>query len=129
MHAKYGPIIRINPWELHVESPEFYDTLYASTWKIDKWDYVARIFGVGGGGFSTVDHKLHRMRRAGVAPYFSMANVRRLQPVLEERVQTCIRRLRTLAETGEVIRCVVIASAFSSGEYLTCTLNILHVLY
>jgi cytochrome P450 len=97
--------------------PDYYDTLYSATRKMDKWDFSARIFGVGGGGFSTVDHNLHRMRRAGIAPYFSTANVRRLQPVLDERVNVCVRRLRELKGTGEVVRCVVVASAFSSGEF------------
>ncbi len=74
------------------------------------------MFGIDGGTFATVEHNHHRTRRAAVSPFFSTANVRRLQPVIEERVQACLERLRGLAKTGEEFRIVVVASAFSTGR-------------
>lgn len=37
--ASLGPVIRINPYEVHINDPDFYDELYigASRGKIDRW--------------------------------------------------------------------------------------------
>lgn len=42
LHKKYGPIIRINPYELHIDDPEYYDELYvtASERKSDRWSWT-----------------------------------------------------------------------------------------
>lgn len=44
LHKKYGPIIRINPYELHIDDPEFHDELYVTAIKrkSDRWSWVVR---------------------------------------------------------------------------------------
>lgn len=74
------------------------------------------MIGLMGGVAATADHNLHRVRRAAINPYFSSVNVRRLQPVVEERVECWIGRLRGLRDSGEVVRLIVATSAFSAGE-------------
>jgi cytochrome P450 len=66
---------------------------------------------------STIDHNKHRERRAALNPFFSTANVRRLQPLIEEKVNLFVERLRGLRDGGEVSRLVVMLSAFSNGEF------------
>lgn len=40
-----GPIIRINPYEIHIDDPWFWDELYVSgsKGKSDKWRWSVRI--------------------------------------------------------------------------------------
>jgi hypothetical protein len=95
LRAKYGPIVRINPYELHISTPESYETLYSSSKKRDKWYWFVKMYGMDNSGFGIVDHSTRRMRRAALNPYSSTASVRRLQPVIEERVSVRLERLRS----------------------------------
>jgi len=53
MHKKYGPIVRINPMELHIDTPEYHEKLYGGN-KRDKGDWNVHQFGIPEATFSTV---------------------------------------------------------------------------
>ena len=111
LHSKYGPVVRINLYELHISTPEFYETLYSSSKKRNKWYWFVKMFGMDNSGFATVDHCT-----AALNPYFSTASVRLLQPAIEERAGACLERLRPPKGTAEAVKTQVFASAYSSGK-------------
>ncbi|KAL9609721.1 MAG: hypothetical protein Q9167_005529 [Letrouitia subvulpina] len=46
MHARYGPIVRINPHEIHINDPEFIDEIFAGPSKPrDKYRWISRMLG------------------------------------------------------------------------------------
>ncbi|KAG4418059.1 hypothetical protein IFR04_008796 [Cadophora malorum] len=115
MHEKYGPIIRINPYELHVSSPEFYEKLYAGPGKRrHRWDWMTVQFDVPQSMFGTNDHDLHRIRRAAVHPFFSKGAVRKLQPIIEERVEALMGRFRGFQASGEPVPLNYAFSAYTN---------------
>jgi cytochrome P450 len=124
MHAKYGPIVRINPFELHIQDSEFYDTLYSAggiSRKRDKWSWdTLGAAGVQDSTLSTIEHDLHRMRRSAIAPFFSSANVRKLEPVIQAKVGMLFRRLLEFKDGKEkvVINLSHAFSAFTNGAHL-----------
>lgn len=73
--------------------------------------------GLDKSSFATVEHDLHRMRRSALLPYFSMTSVRRLQPMLQERVDVMLGRLKDYQNTGEVLNLSCMYAAMTSGMY------------
>lgn len=118
MHEKYGPIVRINPYELHIQTPSYYDEIYAGGGKRrDKWDWFTKQFGIPESTFATPSHEKHRMRRAALNPFFSTASVRRLQPMIEERLQKFLGRFADFQKSGEPMTVSLGYAAYTAGEY------------
>ncbi|CAF9935909.1 MAG: hypothetical protein ALECFALPRED_006634 [Alectoria fallacina] len=114
MHQTYGPIIRINPYELHVADSDFIDQLYPTVAKnVEKWSWSAGMFGSTGMTFGTVGHTLHRRRRGAFSNFFSKTSVRRLQPVIQSRIDILCKKLSEKMDTGEPVNMVHAYSALT----------------
>ncbi|WYZ39302.1 hypothetical protein EsH8_III_001216 [Colletotrichum jinshuiense] len=94
LHRRYGPVIRINPWEVHVGDPDFFPELYTGPGRLrEKWPFYAKQFGSPESALATIGHEHHKLRRSALNPFFSTQSVRKLQPVIEERVDALLNRL------------------------------------
>ena len=79
LHKKYGPIVRISPWEVHIDDPDFYPTIYTSREGLDRPEYLTWRFGSPYALLSTADHHLHKMRRAAQDPFFAKNKITKLE--------------------------------------------------
>ncbi|KAH7115075.1 cytochrome P450 [Dendryphion nanum] len=115
MHRKYGPIIRVNPDELSIHDPEFYNELYVTESKrrTNAYEIFCKGIDFDGAHLLTTDHNLHRLRRKPLEPFFSRAGVQRLQPLLGEVAAKLETRIRQHAGTGKPIRLDHAYAAFS----------------
>lgn len=107
MHEKYGPIVRINPHELHIRDADFYNEIYApfgASSKRDKYAWWCGMAGAPGSIFATVGHEHHRIRRAPLDDFFSKRAVRELEPLIREKVQRLSDRFANVAKQSEIIR-------------------------
>lgn len=117
LHKEYGPVIRINPFEVHVlGNKAFYYDLYAGASRPrDKWGFYARQLGANDSIFSTVDHNLHKVRRAALSPFFSVASVKKLQGVVEERIDAVLRHIAEHARSStEPLDVALVFAAFTN---------------
>ncbi|KAF2139285.1 uncharacterized protein K452DRAFT_328197 [Aplosporella prunicola CBS 121167] len=105
LHQKYGPIIRINPYELHIDDPDFYDVLYSGpSKKRDKYAWSTKMFPNSSSVFSTVTHELHRMRRTALNPYFSKQSITKLAPAtIIPAIEKMCHRLEGFRESKEPV--------------------------
>ena len=96
-----GPIVRINPFELHINDPEYYEMVYAGpTRNTDKWHWSAKMFGPGDSGFATVPHDLHRRRRAALSPFFSKRSIYNFESVIQSSANQLCSRLAEVEKSG-----------------------------
>ncbi|PQE14947.1 cytochrome p450 protein [Rutstroemia sp. NJR-2017a WRK4] len=100
MHEKYeqlrlpgadelfqGPIVRINPWELHIDDLDYYDELYAGSGKKrEKYPWFVAGGGSPGSVFETIPHDLHRLRRSAINHFFSNRSITAIEPMIKAKV-------------------------------------------
>lgn len=94
--------MRINPWEVHIDDPLYFDTLYSNN-RLDKDAWYYRAFGSNGAAVGTASADLHRARRGAMAKFFSAANVAKLEPKVLARVQKLCDRIEEHRKEGKVI--------------------------
>ena len=99
-----GPIIRINPTELHIQDSEFYEILYSGTRPADKLQRLEHRFNNPTSSFATVKHNTHRNRRAALNPFFSKRKVAAHSPAVQQRMnRLCERLTKQYLDTDQVL--------------------------
>ncbi|VUC26000.1 unnamed protein product [Clonostachys rosea] len=116
LHERYGPIIRINPDELHCNDPDFIDAIYATGHrKINKPRHFVSAFphSVHQTGVGTIDHDQHRLRRGAMNKFFSRSQIYQLEGLVNDNAQKLCDRLLEF-QGQEPVQIVNPYSCFSS---------------
>ncbi|OQE05163.1 hypothetical protein PENVUL_c026G07851 [Penicillium vulpinum] len=98
MHRKYGPIVRISPFELHVDDPDYYEVLYSRDTPRNKSLHLTGMFGAPASSFGSVDHRRHRIRRQPMNPFFSQQRIRHLEPMIRGLIDKLRKGMRDWKE-------------------------------
>ncbi|KAF2689563.1 cytochrome P450 [Lentithecium fluviatile CBS 122367] len=115
LHAKYGPVVRINPGELHVADSTFYDSVYVGpARRTEKWEYSARMFGTSLAAVGTCGHELHRLRRSALNGFFSRRSISKLEPTIERAVYRASQLLKRRGSGRRIINLRNFFAAFSA---------------
>ncbi|KAI1850298.1 hypothetical protein JX266_004156 [Neoarthrinium moseri] len=97
MHESYGPIVRISPYELHVSDPDFFEKLYDRDGRWNKYGWAYDAHGSPGSTLATIDHDVHRYRRAAMNPFFSKSNVALRQEIISRLSSKLCHRIDQFA--------------------------------
>ncbi|KAK2044830.1 trichodiene oxygenase [Colletotrichum somersetense] len=114
LHEVYGPIVRINPDEIHCNDANFTDEIYAINGrKRDKHRHQQRNLPTAQSvaHSSTIDHDLHRRRRGAMSKFFSRVQMFKLEPKVHALAQRLCDKL--LAGANDPEKVVPLTDAYS----------------
>lgn len=95
--------MRINPRELHIRDPYYYEEIHApGSRKRAKDPRYAVAFGAPYSLVGTISHDHHRLRRSFLNNYFSKRSVTNLTPMIHEKVDLLMRRFENAYHEGTV---------------------------
>lgn len=102
-NGKIGPIVRISPGELHIADPEYYNVLYSHSNPRDKYPGYLEPFDFAVSSFATNDHRLHRLRRGAMNPFFSRGKVLKQELLIQQLVQQLCKRIKEMLWVGKTV--------------------------
>lgn len=106
--------MRINPDEIHILDPDYYDTIHGSSnVKRDKHAAFVALANAPTSSFATVSHEHHRLRRKGINHLFSKLAISKFEPAIQAKVDILASRFRKAIETKEIIRADVAYNALT----------------
>lgn len=92
--------MRISPWELHVNDPDWNEP-YKVTSRLNKYYWYYKFVGSSDAAFGTADHETHRIRRKAQQTYFTLDSVARFDPELDRITSKLVSRLREFSGTSQ----------------------------
>jgi hypothetical protein len=94
--------VRINPIELHIDDPDYYETIYSHSLHLDKMMAFTHRFQNPDSIQATVPHTLHRLRRQPLNQFFSKRQVLLLWPLIVEKCEKLCQKIdETYTDTGK----------------------------
>ncbi|RAH49962.1 cytochrome P450 [Aspergillus brunneoviolaceus CBS 621.78] len=103
MHERYGPVVRISAFELHIKDPDFYNTLYSGPLhKREKYSWFVSAQAPGT-TFAASGHGHHRARRGILASFFSKQSIRAFEPDIIRRIDSVCWHLENAMKRGKAI--------------------------
>ncbi|KAK4202014.1 putative cytochrome P450 pisatin demethylase-like protein [Triangularia verruculosa] len=103
-HEKYGPIIRIAPNEVVISDPSVIKAIYGAGTTFTKTEFY-KAFGTTWARypehFCNIDPKTHGERRKLISHVYTMSNVARYEPAIEECIDLLAQRVKDASESGQ----------------------------
>lgn len=93
-----GPVVRINPNEVHITAPAAYNEIYLKTKPVfNKYYPFYRMFLADSASIGIMDNHAHRARRELLTPLFSRPNVIEMEHIIWRTVYNLCDKFRAYA--------------------------------
>ncbi|KAI0850810.1 cytochrome P450 [Daldinia vernicosa] len=121
MHRRYGPIVRINPHEVHIADPDWNEVYkYSAKASKPRWFYLL-FFGKFPSTNVAESHALHQLRRGPLQAYFASTNIQQYMPTILAQVDKLCVRIHAadgcVLNLSDAFRCLAtdVATGFAFG--------------
>lgn len=98
-----GPIVRISPYELHINDPAYFEKLYRHDGVWDKYSWPIDNMNAPGAIVFTAGHNQHKALRQPLNSYFSKTRVASHQSLIDTKVAKLCGRITTFGETERIL--------------------------
>ncbi|KAH8887271.1 cytochrome P450 [Thozetella sp. PMI_491] len=102
LHARYGPVVRIAPNEIHLSDPDNYDKVYSVGGNFYKDPVFYSTLGVAA-MFTAISNDEHRRRRAPLNHFFSRRAVLELEDIVQEKAGKLCHRMQNCLSAGSPV--------------------------
>ncbi|KAK9772686.1 putative Cytochrome P450 [Seiridium cardinale] len=103
LRNKYGPVVRINPDEVHIYDKDLYLEVFKMGSKYNKSDRFYMCFASDYSVFNVSDPHDHRQKRAALSPLFSQRAIYELEDVVQDKVEHMLRKMSDIAKEGKTV--------------------------
>ncbi|CAG9972528.1 unnamed protein product, partial [Clonostachys byssicola] len=103
MHEVYGPVVRVNPDELHINDSTFVEKIYVNpaSGVRNKYPPSALMIGAPESGAGTIHHDIHRKRRLAMGAKFSKQEAATATELIYDNVELVLKNVdRHIKERG-----------------------------
>lgn len=114
LHEKYGPVVRITPWEIHIKDPDYYNTLYAGPGKHRNKDPLFSHIGYPKSIFSLNSHEAHRPWRKVLGHFLKKGAVSDLEPVIQANTQALCKHFSAAVKSKGTVELYTAYHCFTS---------------
>lgn len=94
LHKKYGPIVRIQPNEVHLSDQQHFETIYHVGSKYTKSPVYYGALCIPNSTHATASNEIHKRKRARLNPMFSRKMVLELEDVVHDKANKVIALTR-----------------------------------
>lgn len=107
--------MRINPRQVHINDPDFYEQIYAgSKSRRDKDTSYPPRLSASLSVISTIPHNHHRIRRSVMNQFFSKQSIIKLEPIIQDKTDKIADHFKKSFETGTVLNLEYAFSALTA---------------
>ncbi|KAJ5568242.1 hypothetical protein N7450_010728 [Penicillium hetheringtonii] len=114
LHDKYGPIVRVTPWELHIKDPDYYNTLYAGPGRHRNKDPLFSNIGYPKSIFSLNSHEIHRPWRKVLGHFLKKGAVDDFEPVIQANTQALCKHFSKAMKSKATLELYTAFHCFTS---------------